>query len=334
MAGVCVIRSPSRSYPFPTGGGQILHVLDPGEIAWLPAENVADAYDFSSALNIEKSADDGKALQRFLATMLDFPLTEKAFITDGQQPKVDDAALLAFRQTLYPLDPKQHLLRDSSVWLSGQRLDALAARMIFPPAERVPALFTDWQLFLQRQELPLIIQRYLAFAQFMAIHPFANGNRRTGQWLVHAWMKTRAPDIVALGLAALDHTFGRTQLAAIGEAWLGGNALPLLQYAKVVQSKLAQMGVHYSSLTADDLNAEPVLSAAAQRLFKVLAKVSLTQRTSSGLRESLNLSQRVLDSAKQELIDGRFCDAQWQLLPAIERTPSALKDMWQKLMVA
>jgi Fic family protein len=54
-----------------------------------------------------------------------------------------------------------------------------------PPTELVPDLLTDLCSFCNGDSLPAVAQAALAHAQFETIHPFADGNGRTGRGLIH-----------------------------------------------------------------------------------------------------------------------------------------------------
>lgn len=59
-----------------------------------------------------------------------------------------------------------------------------------PPPENVRPLMEDLIAFCNRTDLPAIPQAAIAHAQFETIHPFPDGNGRTGRALVHAmWSK-------------------------------------------------------------------------------------------------------------------------------------------------
>jgi Fic family protein len=61
-----------------------------------------------------------------------------------------------------------------------------------PPAyEDVPELIDDLTSFLRRTDVPVLVQAGVAHAQFETIHPFLDGNGRTGRALVHALLHNR-----------------------------------------------------------------------------------------------------------------------------------------------
>jgi Fic family protein len=79
--------------------------------------------------------------------------------------------------------------RDGQVWIGGQSVGPHGADFVPPHPERVPALMADLMQFIQRTDLPLLSQVSLAHAQFETIHPFSDGNGRTGRALIHAMLR-------------------------------------------------------------------------------------------------------------------------------------------------
>ena len=76
-------------------------------------------------------------------------------------------------------------LRDGAVWIGGDDLSPAGAFFVPPTLDDVPALIEDLLAFLRRDDLPAIAKAAIAHAQFETIHPFADGNGRTGRALVH-----------------------------------------------------------------------------------------------------------------------------------------------------
>ncbi|WP_246954878.1 Fic family protein [Brachybacterium sp. Marseille-Q7125] len=79
-------------------------------------------------------------------------------------------------------------LRSSLVWVGKDGSSPRHAVHIAPEAEDVPAAMTDLITFIGRQDLPILVHAAIAHAQFETIHPFADGNGRTGRALVHAML--------------------------------------------------------------------------------------------------------------------------------------------------
>ena len=77
--------------------------------------------------------------------------------------------------------------REQPVWISGPYGgDISQAEYIPPPSEMVPALIDDLCRFYERDDLELPVQAAIGHAQFESIHPFADGNGRTGRALTQA----------------------------------------------------------------------------------------------------------------------------------------------------
>lgn len=78
--------------------------------------------------------------------------------------------------------------RGEQVWIGGSTLGPHDADFVPPHHRRVPALMTDLVAFVQRADVPTLVHAALAHAQFETIHPFTDGNGRTGRALVHAML--------------------------------------------------------------------------------------------------------------------------------------------------
>ncbi|MEX5258009.1 Fic family protein [Kocuria arenosa] len=80
-------------------------------------------------------------------------------------------------------------IRDSQVWIRGNAPHA--ADFVPPHHERVPVALDDLARFVARDDLPAVTQAVIAHAQFETIHPFADGNGRTGRALVGALLRNK-----------------------------------------------------------------------------------------------------------------------------------------------
>src|SRR3954464_6097812 len=82
-------------------------------------------------------------------------------------------------------------LRDQQNWIGGNAFNPGRADFVPPPPEHVPDLVDDLCLFMNRTDLPPIVQAAIVHAQFETIHPFADGNGRVGRALIHAVLRRR-----------------------------------------------------------------------------------------------------------------------------------------------
>lgn len=77
--------------------------------------------------------------------------------------------------------------REQPVWISGPYGgDISDAEYVPPPSEMVPELIGDLCRFYQRGDIELPLKAAIGHAQFESIHPFADGNGRTGRALTQA----------------------------------------------------------------------------------------------------------------------------------------------------
>ncbi|PKZ40880.1 cell filamentation protein Fic [Kytococcus schroeteri] len=109
--------------------------------------------------------------------------------------RLDPEAVLAMhRELMRTSDPDiAGRYRDDQVWIGGSaRLGAGSphdADFVPPVADRVPGLVTDVMAFAARVDLPAVAQAAVAHAQFETIHPFSDGNGRTGRALLQAMLR-------------------------------------------------------------------------------------------------------------------------------------------------
>jgi Fic family protein len=89
-------------------------------------------------------------------------------------------------------------LRVEQNWIGGSSYNPCSAVFVPPPPDRVEKLLVDLCAFCNEDALPAVAQAAIAHAQFETIHPFADGNGRTGRALVHVLLKRRglAPVVV------------------------------------------------------------------------------------------------------------------------------------------
>jgi Fic family protein len=82
-------------------------------------------------------------------------------------------------------------LRDKQNWIGGSDYSPCSAAFVPPPPELVPELMADLCAFCTSESLPAVAQAAIAHAQFETIHPFADGNGRTGRALIQLVLRRR-----------------------------------------------------------------------------------------------------------------------------------------------
>ena len=106
---------------------------------------------------------------------------------------LDQDAILAMHRALLS-DVRPEIAgrwREEQVWIGGDSFGPHGAAFIPPHHDQVPALMADLVTFTRRTDLPLLSQAAIAHAQFETIHPFPDGNGRTGRALIHAMLRGR-----------------------------------------------------------------------------------------------------------------------------------------------
>lgn len=109
--------------------------------------------------------------------------------------------LLAIHQRLMEHDPRQQIggrFRTTQNWIGGNDYTPCGADFVPPPVEDVPRLLADLYAAINDDLLPPLVQAALVHAQFETIHPFDDGNGRTGRALIHVILRRRgvAPSYV------------------------------------------------------------------------------------------------------------------------------------------
>jgi Fic family protein len=141
------------------------------------------------------------------------------------------------------------IVRTRQNWLGGNDFNPCGAAFVPPPPEYVDALLDDLVGFCNDETLPPLAQAAYAHAQFETIHPFDDGNGRTGRALVQVILRRRglAPEYVppiSVVLAA-DKSSYIDGLIAFREGreneWLHGFAAASARAAELAAAYLVQV---------------------------------------------------------------------------------------------
>lgn len=101
-----------------------------------------------------------------------------------------DAVITMHRVLLEQKDPTiVGRWRDQQVWIGGGSISPHQATFVPPHHRLVPSLMSDLLSFCRRLDLPVIAQTAIAHAQFETVHPFPDGNGRTGRALVQGMLR-------------------------------------------------------------------------------------------------------------------------------------------------
>lgn len=81
--------------------------------------------------------------------------------------------------------------RDKQNWVGGNDHNPCGADFVPPPPNHVHDLLDELCRFCERDDVPVLVQAALVHAQFETIHPFDDGNGRTGRALVQVILRRR-----------------------------------------------------------------------------------------------------------------------------------------------
>jgi len=123
------------------------------------------------------------------------------------------------------LDEHAGRTRSKQNWIGGRDYNPCSAEYVPPPPELVDNLLADLCAFCNDDSLPAVVQAALAHAQFETIHPFTDGNGRTGRALIHLVLRRRGlaqrvlpPVSLILATWARDYVEGLTATRYRGPA--------------------------------------------------------------------------------------------------------------------
>ncbi|WP_280401603.1 Fic family protein [Nocardia carnea] len=139
----------------------------------------------------------------------------------------EEALLEVHRRLLAGTRIAQHggRWRTEQNWIGGSSFNPCSADFVPPPPAYVLRLMADLIEFCNSDDLPAIAQAAIAHAQFETIHPFVDGNGRTGRALIHMVLRrrgavTRVVAPVSLVLATWSESYidGLTRYRHVGSA--------------------------------------------------------------------------------------------------------------------
>ena len=108
---------------------------------------------------------------------------------------IEPTAILTMHRELMLHQPgfERHAgrFREELVWIGRDNAGPIGADFVAPQYERVPEAIQDMVEFADRDDLPVLVQVSVAHAQFETIHPFVDGNGRTGRALAQSMLRSK-----------------------------------------------------------------------------------------------------------------------------------------------
>jgi Fic family protein len=115
-------------------------------------------------------------------------------------------------------------IRTEQNWIGGSDYNPIGAAFVPPPPDMVAPLLEDLCAFCNDDGLPAVAQAAIAHAQFETIHPFVDGNGRTGRALIHMVLRRRGlttnavpPISLALATSARDYLLRLDGTRVVGD---------------------------------------------------------------------------------------------------------------------
>ena len=151
-----------------------------------------DARDLARA---EARRDLGRGLGRETAEVLaNIDAMELALDKSAAVDRFSVSEILAVHRQLMSGGVGARLagrIRGGQNWIGGNDYNPCGADFVPPPVDHVPELLEDLCAAIDDDLLPPIVQAALVHAQFETIHPFDDGNGRTGRALIHVVLRRR-----------------------------------------------------------------------------------------------------------------------------------------------
>ncbi|GGH41986.1 Fic family protein [Microbacterium album] len=213
-------------------------------------------------------------------------------------------------------------LRDMQNWIGGSDHSPRGALHVPPAPERVPELMDDLTAYLNRNDVPSIVQAAIGHAQFESIHAFTDGNGRIGRALVSAVLRRRGVTknaVVPLAsglLARRDEYF-----AALG-SYRQGDPAPLVllfaRSARVAATASRETIARLKAMPADwHKELKPRAGSVAELLITafynhpVMSVREIDTATTGTTSQAYRVIDQLVDAGFIEEITGRKKDRVW-----------------------
>jgi Fic family protein len=107
--------------------------------------------------------------------------------------QISDQAILAMHYALmHETEPSiAGKWRTEQVWVGGGNFGPRGADFVAPHQDRLPGAIDDLVRFAKRSDIAVLPHIAIAHAQFETIHPFPDGNGRTGRALIQSMLRNK-----------------------------------------------------------------------------------------------------------------------------------------------
>jgi Fic family protein len=200
----------------------------------------------------ESGSSPGATAQEVLANIDAMVL---AVESAAERAHFDEDVMRAIHCRLLERTAHQHIagrVRDTQNWIGGNNYTPCGADFVPPPPELLAPLLRDLYETINTDLLSPLVQAALAHAQFETIHPFDDGNGRTGRALVHVVFKRRGiarefvpPISVVFAGAREQYIDGLTRFRNDGDegvlAWIEHFAMATRRASQLARAYIAKV---------------------------------------------------------------------------------------------
>jgi Fic family protein len=260
-----------------------------------------------------KSETGGQTSTTALEVLGNIDAMQLAIENASSEHDITVADIVAIHRTLMRKASNAHIagkVRTEQNWIGGNDYNPCGADFVPPPPEDVMELLADLCRFASRDDISPLMQAAIVHAQFETIHPFADGNGRTGRAIVQVIIRRRGlavnfvpPISVVLAADKDRYIHGLTQFREGDvDLWIESFLASASKAARLAQAYLReveQLQERWRQLVVEAIN--PRSDAAVWRLIDALAGepvVTLATATAMAKR-----SKPVVNQAIQHLID-------------------------------
>ncbi|MEN8143316.1 MAG: Fic family protein [Gemmatimonadota bacterium] len=214
------------------------------------------------------------------------------------------------------------VVRTEQNWIGGNDYNPCGADFVPPPPEHVDRLLQDLCEAIADESLSPLVQAAMVHGQFETIHPFDDGNGRTGRALIHVVLRRRGVAVSYVPpisvMLARDRTGYINGLVEFREdqigSWIAGFAAAAAQAARLAECYLEAVNLQMDEwrkrlsqgpnpradaaawalievLPAHPIITTPVAAAATGRA-KAAVHQAVSQLTDCGVLEAISSSKR------------------------------------------
>lgn len=142
--------------------------------------------------------------------------------------------------------------RDQLVWIGTSAISPRGASHVAPQPALVAPAMDDLVRFVRRDDLPVLFQAATAHAQFETVHPFVDGNGRTGRAMVHSILRAKGILTATTAPVSAGLLTQTEQYFAALTAYRDGDARPIVERF----ADAARFAASSGSRLVDDLAAQ------------------------------------------------------------------------------